>query len=56
MHNSDTTIGENVRYFMYKYKIVYNDWFVTAALSEQLTLSFYSIFICVVFVTFREVM
>ena len=22
-----TTIGENVRYFMYKYKIVYNDWF-----------------------------
>ena len=27
MHNSDTTIGENVRYFMYKYKIVYNDWF-----------------------------
>ena len=26
MHNSDTTIGENVRYFMYKYKIVYNDW------------------------------
>ena len=22
MHNSDTTIGENVRYFMYKYKIV----------------------------------
>ena len=27
MHSSDTTIGENVRYFMYKYKIVYNDWF-----------------------------
>ena len=27
MHISDTTIGENVRYFMYKYKIVYNDWF-----------------------------
>ena len=27
MHNSDTTIGENVRYFVYKYKIVYNDWF-----------------------------
>ena len=27
MHNSHTTIGENVRYFMYKYKIVYNDWF-----------------------------
>ena len=27
MHNSDTTIGENVRYFMYKYKIVYEDWF-----------------------------
>ena len=28
MHNSDITIGENVRYFMYKYKIVYNDWFI----------------------------
>ena len=27
MHNSDTTIGENIRYFMYKYKIVYDDWF-----------------------------
>ena len=27
MHNSDTTIGENVRYFMYNYKIVYTDWF-----------------------------
>ena len=27
MHNSDTTIDGNVRYFMYKYKIVYNDWF-----------------------------
>ena len=27
MHSSDTTIGETVRYFMYKYKIVYNDWF-----------------------------
>ena len=27
MHNSDTTIGENVRYFMYRYKIVYDDWF-----------------------------
>ena len=26
MHNSDTTIGENVRYFMYKYKIIYKDW------------------------------
>ena len=26
MHNSDTTIGENVRYFMYKYKIVYDNW------------------------------
>ena len=22
MHNSDTTIGENVRYFMYKYKMI----------------------------------
>ena len=27
MHNSDTTIAENVRYFVYKYKIVYNDGF-----------------------------
>ena len=27
MHNSDTTIDENVRYFMYKYKIIYDDWF-----------------------------
>ena len=27
MHSSDTTIGENVRYFMYKYKIVYIHWF-----------------------------
>ena len=27
MHNSDITIGENVTYFMHKYKIVYNDWF-----------------------------
>ena len=27
MHNSDTTICENVRYFMYKYKIVLVDWF-----------------------------
>ena len=26
MHNSDTTIGENVKYFMYKYKIVHDDW------------------------------
>ena len=26
-HNSDTIIGKNVRYFMYKYKIVYDDWF-----------------------------
>ena len=27
MHNSDTIIGENIRYFMYKYKIVNDDWF-----------------------------
>ena len=27
MHNSDTTIGENVRYFMCKYMIVYDVWF-----------------------------
>ena len=27
MHNSDITIGENVRCFMYKYKIAYDDWF-----------------------------
>ena len=30
-------------------------WGVTAGLSEQVTLVFYSIFICVVFVIFREV-
>ena len=27
MHNRDTTIGENARYFMYKYKIVFDNWF-----------------------------
>ena len=27
MHNNDTTIGENVRHFMHKYKIGYHDWF-----------------------------
>ena len=27
MHNSDSTICENVKSYMYKYKIVYNDWF-----------------------------
>ena len=27
MDNSDTTISENVMYFMYKYNIVYDDWF-----------------------------
>ena len=27
MYNSDTTIGENVRYFMYDYTIVYDNWF-----------------------------
>ena len=27
MHNSDSTIGENVKYYMYTYKIVYNDLF-----------------------------
>ena len=27
MHNSDTTFVKNVRYFMYKCKIVYDDWF-----------------------------
>ena len=25
--NSDTTIGENFRYFMYKYNLLYNDWY-----------------------------
>ena len=28
MYNSGMTIGENVTYFMYKCKIVYNDWFI----------------------------
>ena len=27
MHNSDTTLGENVKCFMYIYKIVYDDCF-----------------------------
>ena len=28
MHKCDTTIGENIRYFMYKYKIICDDWFI----------------------------
>ena len=27
VYNSDTTMGENIRYFMYKYNISYNDWY-----------------------------
>ena len=27
VYNSDTTMGENIRYFMYKYNILYNDWY-----------------------------
>ena len=27
VYNSDTTKGENIRYFMYKYNISYNDWY-----------------------------
>ena len=26
-YNSNTTIGENMRYFMYKYNLMYDDWF-----------------------------
>ena len=27
LHNRNITLGENVRYFMYKYNIVFTDWF-----------------------------
>ena len=27
LHNRNTTLGENVRYFMHKYNIVFTDWF-----------------------------
>ena len=27
VYNSDTAMGENIRYFMYKYNISYNDWY-----------------------------
>ena len=27
VYNSDTTMGENMRYFMYKYNLMYDDWF-----------------------------
>ena len=27
LHNRNTTLGENVRYFMHKYNIVSTDWF-----------------------------
>ena len=27
LHNRNTTLGENVRYFMHKYDIVFTDWF-----------------------------
>ena len=27
VYNSDTTMGENIRYFMYKYNISYNIWY-----------------------------
>ena len=27
VYNSDTTMGENIRYFMYKHNILYNDWY-----------------------------
>ena len=35
--------------------LTHNKYLVTAGLSEQVTPVFYSIFICVVFVIFREV-
>ena len=27
LYNDDTTLGKNIRYFMYKYKISYKDWY-----------------------------
>ena len=27
MCNTDSTIGENIRYFIYKYDLMYDDWF-----------------------------
>ena len=27
MYNTDSTIGENLRYFIYKYDLLYDDWF-----------------------------
>ena len=27
VYNSDTTLNENIRYFMYKYNISYNHWY-----------------------------
>ena len=27
MGNTDSTIGENIRYFIYKYDLLYDDWF-----------------------------
>ena len=27
LHNRNTTLDENVRYFMHKYNIVFTDWF-----------------------------
>ena len=26
MHNANSTLGENVRYFMYKYNLILDDW------------------------------
>ena len=26
MHNANSTLGENVRYFMYKYNLTLDDW------------------------------
>ena len=28
LYNGDTTLGENIRYFMYKYKMSYKDWYI----------------------------
>ena len=27
LYNGDTTVDENIRYFMYKYKMSYKDWY-----------------------------
>ena len=40
MHNSDTTIGENLRYFMHKYKIVMIDSMIFQRYVTELIIKF----------------